>query len=481
MSDLSSDNDADFRDDEIEHHPLRMLMAIALLREGRQMHHLREHRVTPDLVKEPCPNTMYESDFRQAVLRNQGITNFCKSSKHNNIAYRLSQREVNCCSTFRNQPFSQAVCTQISTHYIPNKAIEELRFDEKNFCGVYSADGKMFLSACQDNHIRIYDSSTFGQTKPFKDITAKNVGWSVLDVAFSPDARSFAYSSWSHYIHLCTIFDEDNPSLLKHEALLLDPDPHSFAVFSLQFAKDCNEIVCGTNEGYIYVYNLEANERVFKVDAHEDDVNAICFADDRSHIVYSGGDDGLVKVWDRRMLSNTCTTPVGCLAGHQDGITFIDSIGDARYLLSNSKDQSIKLWDIRRFSSEDAINNVKQVVRGQAWDYRWENVPRQVHRRNKLTVAGDTSVCTYSGHTVLNTLIRARFSPLHSTGNKYIYTGCSTGRVFIYDVLTGEVVSQLKGHHKCVRDVSWHPYQQSIISSSWEGRVKLWEWQNLNI
>lgn len=37
--------------------------------------------------------------------------------------------------------------------------------------------------------------------------------------------------------------------------------------------------------------------------------------------------------------------------GHLEGITFIDSRGDGRHLISNSKDQSIKLWDIRKMSS----------------------------------------------------------------------------------------------------------------------------------
>lgn len=37
----------------------------------------------------------------------------------------------------------------------------------------------------------------------------------------------------------------------------------------------------------------------------------------------------------------------------------------------------------------------------------------------------------------------------------------------VYDVLTGKVVRNLEGGHKsCVRDISWHPYQHTIISSS---------------
>ena len=44
--------------------------------------------------------------------------------------------------------------------------------------------------------------------------------------------------------------------------------------------------------------------------------------------------------------------PVGTLAGHADGITYIDPKGDGRHLITNSKDQSVKLWDIRQFSSQ---------------------------------------------------------------------------------------------------------------------------------
>ena len=33
--------------------------------------------------------------------------------------------------------------------------------------------------------------------------------------------------------------------------------------------------------------------------------------------------------------------------GHVDGIAFLDPKGDGRHLISNSKDQTIKLWDIR--------------------------------------------------------------------------------------------------------------------------------------
>lgn len=52
-----------------------------------------------------------------------------------------------------------------------------------------------------------------------------------------------------------------------------------------------------------------------QIDGHEDDVNTVAFADGTSQILYSGGDDGICKVWDRRTLTESNPVPVGNLAG----------------------------------------------------------------------------------------------------------------------------------------------------------------------
>lgn len=57
-----------------------------------------------------------------------------------------------------------------------------------------------------------------------------------------------------------------------------------------------------------------------------------------------------VQVWDRRCFVSK-GQPAGILMGHLEGITSIDSRGDGRYLISNGKDQTTKLWDIRKMSS----------------------------------------------------------------------------------------------------------------------------------
>lgn len=105
---------------------------------------------------------------------------------------------------------------------------------------------------------------------------------------------------------------------------------------------------------------------------------------------------------------------------------------------------------MRKFSGNEVQQKTRSFMNAQSWDYSFQNVPW----RRKLTlfycsclksqlncyslavaspknkIAGDTSLMTYRGHSVLRTLIRCRFSPAFSTGQRYIYSGCAAGKIF---------------------------------------------------
>ncbi|PKU80560.1 LEC14B [Dendrobium catenatum] len=242
---------------------------------------------------------------------------------------------------------------------------------------------------------------------------------------------------------------------------------YSLGIFSIEFSADGRELVAGSSDASIYVYDLEANKLTSRFPAHSSDVNTVTFADETGNLVYSGSDDNLCKVWDRRCIVKK-EQAAGVLTGHLEGITFIDSRGDGRYFISNGKDQTIKLWDIRKMSSGPKCPR----PRISDWDYRWMEYPS--HAKH-LSHPNDQSVATYRGHSVLRTLIRCYFSPSHSTGQRYIYTGSHDNCVYIYDVVTGDQVARLDCHQMTVRDCSWHPYYPTLVSSSWDGLIARWE------
>ncbi|XP_031619571.1 DDB1- and CUL4-associated factor 11 [Contarinia nasturtii] len=368
--------------------------------------------------------------------------------------------------------FLQPERCKVSNNYLPNSKEAVHSYEAKVFCGIFSRNGKHFVTASQDNMIRIHDSTTM-RYKCQNEIMAKDVNWCILDIAFSPDSEHFVYSTWSNCLHLSRI--DGTSHQLK--PLYLQPSKSSFCIFSLAFSNCGDQIIGGGSDGCLYIYDLVMAKRTFRCPFEQDavDVNAVGFIDETSNIIFSGSDNGIIKIWDRRCLNETNPKEVGIFSGHLDGITYIDSKNDARYLISNSKDQTIKLWDMRVFSPSGDANQSSSRRRTRyynRWDYRWDTVPKEFYT-DTVTLSDDASIMTYRGHRVKKTLIRAKFSPQETTGQRYIYTGCGTGRLIIYDVLTGKIMYSVRGHKDIVRDVAWHPSRSEILTSSWDFNVNL--------
>ena len=74
--------------------------------------------------------------------------------------------------------------------------------------------------------------------KLFHTIEPRDVGWSVLDVAVSPDGRDLVYSSWSDCLHSVRIREDGYDDLDVHQSLPLCPGDLQFCVFSISFSSD---------------------------------------------------------------------------------------------------------------------------------------------------------------------------------------------------------------------------------------------------
>jgi len=40
--------------------------------------------------------------------------------------------------------------------------------------------------------------------------------------------------------------------------------------------------------------------------------------------------------------------------------------------------------------------------------------------------------------------------------------------------VSGSQVAKLKWHQMAIRDCSWHPFEPTLVSSSWDGQVAKW-------
>ncbi|OAA45009.1 WD repeat protein [Metarhizium rileyi] len=408
------------------------------------------------------------------------------------IARRILERELGVGDGDERRRNSDLVTQAM----IPGTRAEQIiHYDDPVYSGQFSDDGNFFYSCCQDFKVRMYDTSNPYNWKHYKTVSYPWGRWTLTDASLSPDNRWLAYTSIQSMVSIAPTDPNDtgNPYTLE-----LDDGGRStqrgwgrrgeFGIWSIRFSGDGRELVAGTSSSSLVVYDIESRQVLHHIDGHDDHVNAVCFADKSSpHILYSGSDDATIKVWDRRSMGDG--REAGAFVGHIEGLTYIDSKGDGRYILSNGKDQSMKLWDLRMVMSTDRFRdtNPSQYSNSSGFDYRGEAYDDEdwdVHPH-------DNSVVTFRGHRVLRTLIRCHFSPPSATNSRYVYSGSSDGKVYIWnmdatlagkiDVKKATMGTRRVDHHTrlhfeeptgwgtCVRDASWHPNAPMIVASAWNG------------
>jgi hypothetical protein len=72
-----------------------------------------------------------------------------------------------------------------------------------------------------------------------REVTARSVGWSILDCAYSPDSKWLAYTSWSSSLHLVNAMGE----VETHESIEVDDGSEGrFGVFSVQFDLNSTQV-----------------------------------------------------------------------------------------------------------------------------------------------------------------------------------------------------------------------------------------------
>lgn len=348
----------------------------------------------------------------------------------------------------------QMINRKLASHFIPERGTAVARNHDRAYLGKWSADGHHFASAWQGSRvIMLHDHTQALQPRCVpnivrcalpvalgcavmalltrchlvdtpshcrKTIHCRTLRWTVTDLAMTLDSRFLIYSTIAPVIHLASIEDTEAMSIANvtdiHESIYLGNEDAEYGegVWSLRWSPSAKQILAGSSSS-TYLVDIGTQKVCRRLRHHQDDINAVEYLDETGNVFFSGSDDSLIIGYDDRV-----SKPIGGFIGHLGGITYLDSDRSGRWLLSQSKDQSAKLWDIRTMSSFGTVKKERTMrdVPALLFDYRWQGPPRRgaakVHPR-------DGSVVSYRGHAVLQTLIRAKFSP----SGCHVYSGGS--------------------------------------------------------
>jgi len=179
-------------------------------------------------------------------------------------------------------------------------------------CGL---DSSFYYTCVQDFRMHVYDTTRPITQSPgrshgahtttmhvAKTIDGIGDGWTITDSHLSPDNERLAYAVMGSKVYLAKVKEEDQeqtPLDFGDSSARRNADPwwSGFRIWSCRFSADGKEIVAG-GSGNVMVYDLIADRRSIKINAHTDDVNSCCWADTSSgNVLVSASDDSFLKVW----------------------------------------------------------------------------------------------------------------------------------------------------------------------------------------
>jgi WD40 repeat protein/tetratricopeptide (TPR) repeat protein len=207
------------------------------------------------------------------------------------------------------------------------------------------------------------------------------------------------------------------------------------------------------------------NREVLRLTGHEGWVTSVAVTPDGQYVV-SGSRDNTVRLWEL-----ATGKEVRRFTGHEWGVRSVAVTPDGQYVVSGSWDNTVRLWDratgqeLRRFTGHDdsawsvaVTPDGQYVVSGSSdktvrvWD-----------------VATGKEVRRFTGHEGL--VLSVAVTP----DGKYVVSGSGNETVRVWDLATGKEVRRFTGHERWVNSVAVTPDRKYIVSGSGDRTVRLWE------
>ncbi|KAI8828731.1 WD40-repeat-containing domain protein [Chytriomyces cf. hyalinus JEL632] len=245
---------------------------------------------------------------------------------------------------------------------------------------------------------------------------------------------------------------------------------HNEAIYCLQF--DEEKIISGSRDNTVQVFDTATLAHRHTLVGHSGSVLCLQFDDS---ILITGSSDSTIMVWNlpstkpssaataaTQPPSNTLS-PTRILKSHKQSVLNIKF--DSRWIVSCSKDKTIKVWSQTDGSLLRTLKGHKAAVNAV-----------QFKGNVCVSASGDRTIKVWNLETgeTLKTLVGhlRGIACIQFDGN-VIVSGSSDRTIRIWNVHTGQLIRTLEGHTELVRTLQFD--QTRIVSGSYDRSIKIWD------
>lgn len=279
--------------------------------------------------------------------------------------------------------------------------------------------------------------------------------------------------------------EEQFPLREKDDAVIVLRDHTSDSLAVAASPAHATYIITGGMDDVGYIWDLELQRSVAKVDGGNDSVSTVCFSHDGQYAAF-GSENGAISI----VYMDGSESPASALDGPGVTIHFMTWHPRGPVLLAGSADNVAYMWNAAKgkflmafIGHEDAVTcgsftaDGKFVVTG--------SLDSSLRVWNPTS--GETLVRIQTGLPGLRSafhmadILCLGVGSQETMGEKLIATGCAGGDVFISQWESGQVVTQLPRHEGGVESVKFSPtgMQRVLLASAGaDGAVRVWDVEN---
>jgi len=321
----------------------------------------------------------------------------------------------------------------------------------------FSPDGSTALTASEDGTVRQWDVRS-GQTLRMLRGHADRL----TNVAFSLDGALIATAS------------EDETAILwdAHDgSKLLQLKGHQSTVNSVRFSSDGRRVVTASGDNTAIVWDAHTGKLLAQLEGHADSVTFANFSPTDPGLIVTISKDRVGKVWKSLSSSHWDWHPVNELRGHTDILTTATFSPDGRFIVTGSRDRSIRVWKTLTEHGRLALYGHTGALRDAKFspDGRWVVSVSSDNTARLWKVADPRDALILAGHK--DSLSSVAFS----NDGRLILTGSDDHTAKIWDARTGRLLHTLAGHEDNINRVRFDPEGTRALTSSDDNAARIWD------